>query len=83
LDITSNLLVESYRYYGYYDLLSSLGGIKAVFAPLFEFFTPILVLFFFYKLSRMLKAKAKFNYEIQLTESISEIIGKLDEDQAF
>ena len=56
------MLVESYKYFGYYDLLSSVGGIKSIFEPLFDILTPLFGLIFFLKLAKMIKMKSTNDY---------------------
>ena len=60
------MLYTEYSYYSYNDLISSLGGIKSAAEPLFEIFTPALIIIFFFKLTNFIKIKAKQDYIKQL-----------------
>ena len=52
--------------------MSKLGGIKAGLGPFFEFSTPYLLLYFFLRLSRILKRLKRRDYRTRLLKSLKE-----------
>ena len=48
VEINSDKTIVIYFYYGFGDVISSLGGLAAASAPVFNFLTPFLMLHFFF-----------------------------------
>ena len=55
LDIDYERAVETIRYYGYIDSLQKIGGLKSILTPLLSIMTPVFVLVFLLKLTKILK----------------------------
>jgi hypothetical protein len=61
--------VTTYEYFGFLDLIASLGGISSSFGIAMKFLTPLLVFSFFYQLGKIIKDYRMKTYVKQLLDS--------------
>lgn len=62
LNINFNRDVTEYHYKGYGDILTKLGGLKAILGPALGFITPFLMLYFLVKLSKIIQESYTYQY---------------------
>ena len=58
------LRTETIAYVGVYEIFKQLGAVMAAIAPILRFVSPLMVLFFLKRLSKIVQDSARMNYKL-------------------